>query len=266
MEIFAELLTLHKEHKDLIDFIKDVVFFTGAYYLIKAAWLFFRYVKNRRYKEKSKEIDHNINFRERLEPLLNEYIFDAAKGTMDISIRFVHWKNYPRQLEQDGYKFLLRINYIGNGAKEMPHYGWLDNTGVNFENPIWFYSNSLYVDKDGWFFIGEEGKEHKGFTEISDSVLVLHLPFSNIINYDFREKIDYEPVFYIKYEHSDFDNLYSNEIILREKQGTEYKRLILSKHKRIAKFSKCKYYYKKTLCFFIGLSFMKWVFSHTVRV
>lgn len=231
------LLAFYLQHQEWINLIKDITFFAGALTFFRGAYLFFKYLRNRKFKEKSEDIDKNIKFREQLEPALNEYIFDTAKGTKDICIRFVHWKNYPWNLDEDGFKFLLRINYI----EKPPHYGWIDNTGVNFEEPIWFCGNSVYLDENGLFFFDKKGQTHKGFKEYSDVVLVLHMPFSNIVNYDFRERIEYEPVFYIKHPYIKWKKLYSDQINIRERQGKDWVNIELSQSKMIKKYSALNY-------------------------
>jgi hypothetical protein len=244
-----KILELYLEYQNWINLIKDFAFLAGAIAVLRGAYLFFQYIKNRGYTEKAEEIDKNINFRERLEPVLNDYIFEKAKGTKDISIRFVNWKNYPWNLDEDGFKFLLRINYL----EETPHYGWIDNTGVYFEEPVWWLSNSIYIDKNGIFFIDQKDKTHKGFTEIDDAVLRLHMPFSNIVNYDFRERIEYEPVFYIKHQYLDWKKLYNDKVSIREKQGTKYKKIELSQSKMIVRFSQISYKIMQLKLFCINL-------------
>lgn len=243
-----EVLEIYLKYQYWINLIKDLAFLAGAVTFFRGAYLFFAYIQNRSYTEKAIEIDKNINFREKLEPKLNDYIFDAAKGTKDISIRFVHWKNYPWKLDDDGFKFLLRINYL----EKTPHYGWIDNTGIYLEEPIWF-SNSLYIDNNGIFFIDKKDQKHKGFTEIADAVLVLHMPFSNIVNYDFRERIEYEPVFYIKHQYLNWKKLYNDKVSVREKHGTEYKNIELSQSKMIRRFSKFSYKIMQLKLFFLKL-------------
>lgn len=232
-----KILELYQEYSDWINLIKDLAFLAGAITFIKAAFTFFEYFKNRHFLDTTAIIDRNLNFRSRLEALLEGYIFKKAVDIKDISIRFIHWKNYPQKLDKDGYKHLLNINYFEN----KPHYGWIDNTGVYFEEPIWNDGSSIYIDKNKIFFFDRKGKNHKGFEEIADVRIVFHMPFSNIINYDFKELVEYEPVFYTKYKYTDRNNLYNDTLSVRERQGSEYKCILLSQSKRIVRFSLLSY-------------------------
>lgn len=231
------ILEIYLENKQWIDLTKDIVFFAGVVTFFRGSYLFFQFLKNKKYKDKSQEIDENINFREKLEPILNNYISEYGKGYRDICIRFVHWKNYPWKLAKDGYKFFLHINYL----EKTPHYGWIDNTGINFEEHVWWYGNSIYIDTDGIFFIDKKNQEHKGFQEIHDVVLLLHMPFVSIVNYDFKERIEYEPVFYIKYDYSNWKKLYNDKLIIREKLNAEYKNIELYQSRMLLKFNKLNY-------------------------
>lgn len=114
---------------------------------------------------------------------------------------------------------------------------WIDNTGLKVYSPLWWYSNSVYLDeKNGIFFIDKKEQRFKGFVEIRNCILVKHLPYSNIVNFDFKEYIDYDAVLYTKYKY-DSKKLYSDEIILREKEGTPYQRLELNKNLELKKYS-----------------------------
>ena len=218
-------------------------FFHGAY-------LFVRYLRNKKYQSVSYAIHENLKFREKIEHDLDPFIRETAKNTKDVSIRFVHWKNYPWNLDDDGYKFLLRINYIEN---KKPHYGWIDNTGINFEEPLSFFSNSVYIDKDDIFFIAEKNQSFKGFREYKDSVLILHLPFTNIVNFDFKQRIEYEPVFYTRYYYRQWKKLYDDLVILREKEGAKYLNYDLSQTRMLKKYSWLSYHALKVKLWFFHL-------------
>lgn len=239
------LLDFYIVNEDWISLAKDVAFFLGFlgfFVLLKFLWNF-------RFDRKSRTIRENLEFREKMESTLKPYIFDKAKGTKDIAIRFVHWKNYPANLSDDGFKRHLRIQY----EDDKPWHGWIDNTGINFEDgDIWFLGNSVYVDKNGISFIGPKGNEHDGFEEISNIMIVFHLPFTNIVDFDFREYIEYEPVFYIRYPYTNFRKLYDDEIVLRERQGNEYFSRALSLRKLMRKYSWTKYQLLKLKFLLIG--------------
>lgn len=186
----TKVLNLYLDNKDWIELVKDAVFFYGAITIIKYLW-------NRNYTRKIKEIDNNLRFRERIEKALSDYVIQKHKnGIKGIAIRFVYWKNYPWKFQNDGFPHSLKIEYHND---QILGSSWIDNTGIYFQEPLWFSSSSVYVDANGIFFFARQGSVYKGFVEHSDKCLVTHLPFINIINFDFKEVIEYEPVFYIKY-------------------------------------------------------------------
>lgn len=227
--------------EDWISLAKDVAFFTGFYFVLKFLWNF-------RFERKSKAIRENLEFREKMEPDLEAYILDKPKGTKEIAIRFVHWKNYPANVSNDGFPHFLHIRY----QDQILQHGWIDNTGIKFEEKIWFFSNSVYVDQNGISFIGPEGGEYPGFEEAPDIVIVFHLPFTNIVDSDFREYIEYEPVFYISHPYTRFRKLYDDEIELRERLGYQYYSRELSLRKMMRKYSWTKYQLLKLKFLLVG--------------
>ena len=114
----------------------------------------------------------------------------------------VHWKNYPWRLEDDGYKQLLY--YDTNLDKRLPHgTEFLTNTGILVEEHIWFFDCSLYLGKYGIYIVGKSGQKMTGFREVRQKLkLVRTLKYKHIINWDFEEKIEYEPVFYTRYKYT----------------------------------------------------------------
>lgn len=203
-------IDLYNSYKDWIELIKDLVFFAGA---ITA----FKIIRDRKFSARSKEIDENLSFRKKIEEDLQTYVSERSElKNKDIGIRFVHWKNYPWNLNDDAYKHHLFLRYFD----EQTHpYGFIDNTGIYFQEHVWWFSQSIYVDNKGIFFFDRKELKIEGFKEIPNCVLVFHLPYKNIINFDFREYIEYEPVFYIRYPYNNRKNLYDNKITIREKLG-----------------------------------------------
>lgn len=222
-----KILLFYSENQTFINFIKDCVYVVGV-------WSLIRYLLNWNYVRKTTQIDSNLKFRKRIESALDDYVIDTHRnGRKDVGIRFVHWKNYPWFLKDDGYKNFLYIKYLD---KRILGSSWIDNTGIYFYEILWFTSTSVYVDERGRFFFDSKGKDYKGFAEYKNKCLVMHLPFSNIINFDFREVIEHEPVFYIKYKYTKYKKLYSNQYVIREKFGDEYLRLELDNRKQISKY------------------------------
>ena len=230
------IIDLYLRYENQINLVKDLIFFAGAYKI-------FAYLKNKKFQDSCREINENLKFREKIEPQLEEFIRDSE--IKDISIRFVHWQNYPRKLSDDGYKLLLRINY----DNDKPWYGWISNTGINFEQPLKFFSKSVYLDKNDIFFIADKDQKFKNFKEIR-CTFILHLPFKNIINFDFKERIEYEPVFYTRYFYTNWKKNYDDLVILRELKGSEYFHYELSQKRVLKKYSLARYIFLKIKLFF----------------
>lgn len=229
------ILDTYLEYKDWINLIKDVVFLFGGYYLIK-------YLINKNFTEKSKAIKENLKFREDLEEHLKEYVIEKHKNQVGIEVRFVHWKNYPSDLDNDGFKHTL---FTYSPAGNILPSGYIDNTGINIEEPIWRYSRSAYVDGNGIFFFDSVDNDYKGFREYKNTVLVYHLSYKNIVNYDFREFIEYEPVFYITYPYTNVKKLYDDKVELRNKADEEFLMISLNQKKMMREYSVIKYQYLK---------------------
>ena len=248
------LIEFYVSNKNWIDLIRDGVFFASAITLFTGfgAWLIF--LSKKRFTDISAAIKSDLELREKLEPLLIEHILTDAKNNMrDTAIRFVHWKNYPRQLEDDGYKEHLWIKYHRMQPLIPFASSCIDNTGVFIQSHLWFYGLSVYVDKNKYFFLDSKDRKIKGFQEFSDCVIVYHLPFTNIVNFDFKEYIEHEPVFYIKYRYTKRRKLFDDQIFLRKSELREedkfnYLNLELSQKNWMKKYSlrrvliRCKLY------------------------
>ena len=61
-----KILEIYLEYHDWVNLIKDLIFLAGAVTFFRGAYLFFQYIKNRIYTEKTDEINKNIDFRESL--------------------------------------------------------------------------------------------------------------------------------------------------------------------------------------------------------
>ncbi|PCI34462.1 MAG: hypothetical protein COB54_01370 [Alphaproteobacteria bacterium] len=239
------VLNFYIEYQTWIELIRDLIFFGGAYYI-------FKFLYHRNFDKTLERIDKNLKLREKIEPLLEEYVLKEYKnGIKDIGIRFVFWKNYPRNLSNDGFKNTLRIELFD---ETLTQGSWIDNTGINFVDSPWYFSKSLYVDKDGIFFFDNANQTFPKFREYRDVVYISHLSFINIVNFDFKEIIEYEPVFYIRYPYDNFKKLYDDKIIIREKSGNKSMHLELSWSKRLEKNSMFGYSALKAKLWIIGIT------------
>lgn len=235
------ILGFYLRNKDWIDLIKDLVFLLGAFGVV-------RYLITWNYKSKVSQIERDLNFRDNLEHKLQDYVLEKHKNDIkDIGIRFIYWKNYPWSLENDAFKHYLFVRSFDNNV--MPS-GWIDKTGINFQKHFWHSSTSIYVDANGIFFFAPENGSYIGFKELKNKCLVKHMPFSNIVNYDFREYIEYEPVFYIKYPYTKYKKLYDSQYIVREKLDDNYFQEELKGNLQIKKPNCIKHHYLR-LKFFI---------------
>ncbi|MDD4952259.1 MAG: hypothetical protein PHV85_06915 [Desulfovibrionaceae bacterium] len=232
-----QLLEIHEHWKPWIDLIQDAAFFLGVISFFIAIFKFIKFLKARDFLARTEEIESNLRFRERIEPMLKGYVLENHKnGIKDIGVRFIHWKNYPSQISND--KYLLRIEYLDQHILDA---SWINNTGIYFREDLWFLNTSVYVDREDVFFFAPSDKLYKGFTEHKNKCLVIHLPFTNIVKFDFEEKIEYEPIFYTKVSYDNFKNLCSRIYVLRERIDDAYFRLELDRRKWMKKYSWLRY-------------------------
>jgi len=182
--------------------ISDYVQLTANAIVILGALPIFIWFKKRSFEKKKKEISDNLSIRKAITDSLREHAdgYDRSEPH-DIGIRLVHWKNYPWKLD-DGFK--QNLYYDINLPKRVSHgVEFLTNTGILLEEHIWFLSKTIYLGKYGTHIIGDTGQKIKGFKEVKQRVKLIHtLKYKHIVNWDFEEKIEYEPVFYVKYKYT----------------------------------------------------------------
>ncbi len=234
------LLDFYLCNKDWIDLIKDIVFLLGALTIVKFFW-------NKRFKDQSQAIEHALTKRHSIEKHLNDYVYEKHKNKVGIGIRFVHWKNYPNKLDNDA--FAQELFTWPRENKVLPS-GFINNTGINFIEPLWRYSESVYIDHNGIFFFATKNTKISGFKEIQNCILVKHLPYTNIINFDFREFIEYEPVFYTKYSYNSW-KLYDDVLIIRNRPDETWINIELSKKRMLQKYSWFNYKRLKLKLWFV---------------
>ncbi len=185
-----------KEIQDYAELAANLIVIIGAIPFL--LWL-----RRFSFERKKKQIKDNLVIKENIKEKLREHVdgYDRSKPH-DIGIRLVHWKNYPWKLEDDGYKQLLY--YDTNLDKRLDHgVEFLTNTGILVDEHIWFFDNALYLGKYGTYVVDKSGRKLAGFEEVKQRVkLVKTLQYKHIINWDFEEKIEYEPVFYVRYPYT----------------------------------------------------------------
>lgn len=173
---------------------------------IKNILNFVVYLKNRKLNAIRQIIAYDIDFYQKFQNQLTRYVDN--QDNHEIGLRLIFWKNYPNNLNDDGYKYNLNITYFWERKTKD---SYIDHNGILIREDIWFLQDSVYIDKYGIFFIAEENQNHAGFIEHSDVYLVRHIPFSNIIAYDFDRIIEHEPVIYTQYSYND-PQLFSSDI------------------------------------------------------
>ncbi|MES2631143.1 MAG: hypothetical protein V4611_04240 [Patescibacteria group bacterium] len=171
--------------------------------IIGALPIFF-WLRNRSFEKKKKEISDNLAIRKNIKDKLRDHADNYDRRTPhDIGIRLVHWKNYPWKLDDDGYK--QNLYYDTNLDKRIDHgTEFLSNTGILVEDDIWVLSRSLYTGKFGTYIIAESGQKFEEFEEVNQKIKIVRtFKYKHIINWDFEEKIEYEPAFYTRYKYTD---------------------------------------------------------------
>lgn len=233
-----DVLKLYSENKVWIDFVKYWLEFVSYIIVSLGAIKVIFYIYGLRFERKTNNIERDLKIRASLEEKLEKYIIGEHKsGRKDIAIRLVHWKNYPWKLDNDGYPRCLAIDYYHGDLQ----CGWIDKTGINVQEPVWLFSASIYVEKNGIFFVAPQGNRYNGFQELSDKCLRMHIPFSNIINFDFNKFVEYEPVFYIRCDYR-LRKLYDRVWVCREKREEDgWFMLELDSRYQIRKYSFLRY-------------------------
>lgn len=207
---FGAILNFIVNYKEIgwVNFIKDISYFGGGFYL-------FKYLKNRNFLRQKEVIATDLVMREAIGKELGDYIHQQYKlrPLEPIAIRLVSWKNYP-SAQNDGYRRRIHYRTLNNYLIADI---WIDRVGIWLEDTSVFLDFSLYVDKDKIFFSALPDRQYRDFRELKGVGVVYQLPFEHIINFDFKEFIEYEPVIYTKYYYSAWKKLYSREIRVKKK-------------------------------------------------
>lgn len=167
---------------------------------------------------------------------LKEYVEDfgaAPKNMRDIGIRLLYMKNYPYNLDKDGFRFMLYYYFITE--RHQPS-GYISGKGLHVMEHLWFWEEAIYYNsKNGKWFIDKKGRSIRGYHELNYKQLVKRIPFANIFGYDFNS--DWadkgEPVFYTKYRYTDW-KLYADDLEAVTNDNGKYPldRISLQKNKR----------------------------------
>lgn len=228
MEFWNLLNSVVSKTSSYISYFTNIIIIVGAVWG-KANWNF---------EKKLKEINNDLTKQNSLKSPLNKYVQEKSEsGIKDICIRFIYYKNYPYNLEDDGYKYCLHILYH---ESDVLFGSWKDNVGIKICDHVWFSSCSIYVNlTNGISFVDCRGRAPKGFQEYKNSCLVYCLLYRNILNYDFEYPLEHEPRFYVRYK-NDRDN-FDNEVQIVSKDHSVL--TIIDKRLQMKKYNILSYVY-----------------------
>ena len=236
IKYMSEILNWYISNKDYIDLAKDVVFAIGAVATVAGFLQFIKFIPQRKVLNKRQEMDNDARLYSEVHSKLKVYVesYDAKPDNLrDIGIRLLYIKNYPYNLDNDGFRQELYYYFLTEAHKPS---GYISGKGIYVLENVWFWDCSVYFNpKNGKWFIDKKGCVFKKFVELKHKQVLKRIPFANIYGYDFDS--DWadkgEPVFYTKFKYTDWklfaDNL---EAITLEKGRYPLDRVTLKKGKR----------------------------------
>jgi hypothetical protein len=214
METLANVLEWHAQNKDIIDFVKDIVFAIGAILTFVSVYELLKFLARRKTLNKKQEMENDLKLYGDISKKLKEYVdeYDAKpKKLRDIGVRLLYIKNYPYKLDKDGFPQMLYYYFLSEQHKAS---GYISGKGLFVMEHLWFLSEAVYYNqKNGKWFVDKTGLSYKRYKELKHKQLVRRIPFANIYGYDFNS--DWadkgEPVFYTKYKYYS-EKLYADEL------------------------------------------------------
>ena len=224
MQTFRETVHWYVQHKNDIDFIKDIIFAIGLIATFYGYYKILRLLTQRKLLNKRQEMEYDSKLYTEIKDKLKEYIeeFDMApKNLRDVGIRLLYIKNYPYNLDNDGFPFMLYYYFITE--RHQPS-GYISGKGIYVMEYLWSWGGAVYYNGDnGKWFTAKKGLTFKGYQELPNKQLVKRIPFANILGYDFNS--DWadkgEPVFYTRYRYTDA-RLYADELDAVSNDNGEY--------------------------------------------
>jgi hypothetical protein len=236
MHSFKEAVNWYVQHQNDIDFVKDIIFAIGVIATFYGYFKVLRFLTQRKMLNKRQEMENDSKLYAEVHDKLKEYVQDfgmTTKNLRDVGIRLLYMKNYPYNLENDGFRFMLYYYFITEHHQPS---GYISGKGLYVMEPLWFWSEAVYCNpKNGKWFTGKKSQSFRGYHELKYKQLVKRIPFANILGYDFES--DWadkgEPVFYTKYPYTDW-KLYADDLEAVTIDKAEYPsdRVSLQKSKR----------------------------------
>ena len=202
------IIDLYLRNKNLIEMLKDVGVIVGV-------WRFIKYVAHKRMNDKWSEMRNDLATYKEMGDKLKKYV-DGLGATdqsrlHDIYVCLMYIGNYPYDINDDGYRLNLfyRLPKSQHCGKYIP-LDYISGKGLY----VYSLSNIYCNQKNGrWFCGSHSGRMCKGYEKLDDYFLVMRIPFTNILGYDFDSDISVngEPVVYTRYRSSCL-RLYADDV------------------------------------------------------
>lgn len=239
MEVINGVVNWYIEYKNYIDLVKDVIFAIGVIATFYGYFKFLKFLTNRRILNKRQEMENDAKLYSEIHNKLKDHVESygaTLKNLRDIGIRLLYMKNYPYNLNDDGFKFLLYYYFLTENHKPS---GYISGKGIYVLEHIWYWGDAIYYNsKNGKWFMGKKGLAARNYEELKYKLLVKRIPYNNILGYDFDSDWadNGEPVFYTKYKYTNW-KLYADELEAVTNDDGEYplNHLLLNKSKRARK-------------------------------
>lgn len=205
-----DVLVWYKNNLDYINLIKDIISAIGTIGIFLSIYKFIQFLTNRKILDKRQEVDNDARSYREIHPQLSNYINTRYQGKpKDFKIQLLYIRNYPYNIENDGYNYYLFYYLPTSNHKPC---GYISGKGIYILYPIGF-SNSIYKhNRNNTWFIDKKGLLFKNYEELNYTCLRLRIPFAHIFGSDFNSDIsEGEPVFYTKYKYGDW-KLFADDI------------------------------------------------------
>ena len=231
-----EVVNWYVQHKNYIDLIKDIIFAIGATATFVGFYQLVRFLLQRKMLNKQQEMDNDTRLYAEINDKLREYVegYDLKPDQLrDVGIRLLYMKNYPYNLDNDGFSQGLYYYFFTEIHRPS---GYISSKGLYVVDFVKYFSDSIYYNpKNGKWFISKEKRKFRRYKELKLKHLVKRIPFANILGYDFNS--DWadkgEPVFYTKYKYTSW-RLFADDLEALTWKDGKYptERLTLQKSKR----------------------------------
>jgi hypothetical protein len=190
--------------------IKDIIYMSGLLY---GLYKINRFIRSYSFDKKCKDIEDNLEMRNRIEKHIADFISGKPKHNKRTRLCLTHWKNYPSQFIHGTFNEYNIYYNLSIRGENFPRTGFADNVGLYFEEELdrgnyGFYNkaNELYINKKYGYdicFFGKSNRNYRGYkkaNKLLNLTRVFHLPYKNIVNFDFKEYLEYSPVVYVRHK------------------------------------------------------------------